>query len=82
MRLLWKNMGKGMPESVVREELEALDTHVQAGMQLRSGSRDQDPAKDRPLTPTSLYQWHGGLKFPGCDLSLIYAVCECRMSRT
>ena len=51
MRLLVKNMGRGMSESVVREELEALDIHVQAVMQLRSGRRDQDPTKDRPLTP-------------------------------
>jgi len=40
-----------MPESVVREELEALDIHVQEVMQLRSGRRDQDPAKDQPLAP-------------------------------
>ena len=46
-----KNLGKGMSESIVREELEALDIHVQAFMQLRSGRRDQDPAKDRPLIP-------------------------------
>ena len=58
--LLVKNLGRGMPECVFREELEALDIHVQAAMQLRSGRRDQDPTKDRPLTPTSLYQWHGG----------------------
>ena len=51
VRLLVKNLGRGMPESVVREELEALDIHVQAVMQLRSGRRDQDPTKDRPLTP-------------------------------
>ena len=51
MRLLVKNLGRGMPESVVREELEALDIHVQAVMQLRSGRRDQDPTEDRPLTP-------------------------------
>ena len=51
VRLLVKNLGKGMPESVVREELGALDIHVQAVMQLRSGRCDQDPAKDRPLTP-------------------------------
>jgi methyl coenzyme M reductase subunit C-like uncharacterized protein (methanogenesis marker protein 7) len=50
-RLLVKNLGSGMPESVVREELEALDIHVQGVMQLLSGRRDQDPAKDRPLTP-------------------------------
>jgi hypothetical protein len=40
-----------MPESVVREELEALDIHVQTVMQLRSGRRDQYTAKDRPLNP-------------------------------
>ena len=50
MRLLLKKLGTGMPESVAREELEALDIHVQAVMQLRSGRRDQDPTKDGPLT--------------------------------
>ena len=40
-----------MPESVVREELEALGIHVQGVLQLRSGRRDQDASKDRPLTP-------------------------------
>jgi hypothetical protein len=39
-----------MPESVLREEVEALDIHVQGDMQLRSGRRDQNPAKDRPIT--------------------------------
>ena len=51
VRLLVKNMGRRMPESVVREVLEALDIHVQAVMQLRSGRGDQDPTKDHPLTP-------------------------------
>jgi hypothetical protein len=46
-----KNLGRGMPESVVREELEALDIHVQGVLQRRFGRRDQDPLKDRPLTP-------------------------------
>ena len=50
VRLLVKNLGRGMPESVVRE-LEALDIHVQAVMQLRSGRRDLDPTKDRPFNP-------------------------------
>jgi hypothetical protein len=36
VRLLVKNLGRGMPESVVREELEALDMNVQGVMQLRS----------------------------------------------
>jgi hypothetical protein len=49
VRLLVKNLGKGMPESVVREELEALNIRVQGVTQLRSGRRDQDPSKDRPL---------------------------------
>ena len=51
MRLLVKNLGRGIPESVVREEQEAMDIHVQAVMQLRSGRRDQDPTKGRPRTP-------------------------------
>jgi hypothetical protein len=51
VRLLVKNMGKRMPESVVREELESLNFGVQGVMQLRSGPRDQDPAKDHPPTP-------------------------------
>jgi hypothetical protein len=71
-----------MPESVVLEELEALDILFQGVMQLRSGRRDQDTAKDRPFTPTSLYQWREGPRFPRCDLSPISAVCECRWSRT
>jgi hypothetical protein len=28
-----------------------MDINVQGVMQLRSGHRDQDPTKDRPLTP-------------------------------
>jgi hypothetical protein len=51
VRLLIKNLGRRMPEGVVREELESLGIRVQGVMQLRSGRRDQDPAKDRPPTP-------------------------------
>jgi hypothetical protein len=43
-RLLLKNLGKHMPESVVREELETLGIHVQGFLQLRSGRRDKDVA--------------------------------------
>jgi len=50
-RLLVKNLGRGMPESFVREELESLNICVQGVTQLRSGRRDPDPAKDRPPTP-------------------------------
>ena len=38
-------------DSVVRDELKSLNIRVQGVTQLRSGRRDQDPAKDRPLTP-------------------------------
>ena len=55
-RLLVKNLGRGIPESVVWEELEILGVHVQGVTQLRSGRRVQDPTKDRPPKPTSLYQ--------------------------
>jgi len=57
VRLLVKKLCRLMPESVVREKLEFLNICVQGVTQLRSGRRDQDTAKDRPPTPTSLYQW-------------------------
>jgi hypothetical protein len=50
-RLLVKNLGRVMPESVVREELESLNILVQGVTQLRFARRDQDPAKDRPPNP-------------------------------
>ena len=50
VRLLVKNVGRGMTESVVREELESLDIHVQGVTQLRCGRRDQNPANERPPT--------------------------------
>ena len=80
VRLLVKNPGRCMPESVVREELESLNIRVQGVTQLHSGHCDQDPAKDRPPTPTSLYQWHVGLRCRGCDHSLKSVACECRWS--
>ena len=80
-RLLVKNLGRGMPESVVREELETLGIYVQGVTQLRSGRRDQDPTKDSPPTPTSLYQWREGLRCPGCAQSPNSAACECRWSQ-
>ena len=49
-RLLVKNLSSGMPESVVREELESLNICVQGVTQLRFGRRDPDPAKDSPPT--------------------------------
>ena len=54
-RRLVKNLGRGMPESVVREELESLNIRVQGVTQLRPGRRDQNITKDRLPTPSSLY---------------------------
>ena len=51
VRLLVKNQGRGKPESVIQKELESLNICVQGVTQLRSGRRDQDPAKDRLPTP-------------------------------
>jgi hypothetical protein len=82
VQLLEKNLGRGRPESVVREELESLNIRVQGVMQQRSGRRDQDPAKDRPPTPTSLYQWRMGLKCQKYLHSTNSADCEFRWSRT
>ena len=62
VRLLVKNLFRVMIESVVQEELESLDIRVQGVTQLRSIRRDQDPAKDRPPTPNSLYRCRGGLR--------------------
>jgi hypothetical protein len=49
--LLVKNLGRGMPESIVQEELKSLNIRVQRVTQLRSGCHDQDPTKDHPPTP-------------------------------
>jgi PAX-interacting protein 1 len=51
VRLLLKNVGRNTPKEVVREELEILGIRVQGVLQLRSGRRDQETAKARPLTP-------------------------------
>ena len=80
-RVLVKNLVRGMSESVVREKLESLNICVQGVTQLRSGRRDQDPAKDRPPTPTSLYQWREGLRWPRYDHSQNSATCDCWLSR-
>jgi len=82
VRLLVKNLSRGLPESVVRQKLESLNIRVQGVTQLRSGRRDQDPAKERPPTPTSLYYWREGLRCPKCVLSPNSATCESRLNRT
>jgi hypothetical protein len=51
VRLLVKNLGRRMPEGVVREELENQRTSVQGALQLRSGRREQETSNARQLTP-------------------------------
>jgi hypothetical protein len=48
VRLLVKNLGKRMPDSIVREGLDVLNIRVKKAMQLRFGPRDQNPAKECP----------------------------------
>ena len=81
-RLLVKNLGSGMHESVVREELESLDIRVQGVKQLSSGRREQDPAQDRHLTPHFIVSVARGQTCPRCVLSKSSADCECRWRRT
>jgi hypothetical protein len=47
-------------------------------MKLRLGHRDQEPAKDRPPTPTSLSRWREGFRCQRFDHSPNSADCECR----
>jgi hypothetical protein len=76
VRLLIKNLGRGMPETVVREELEALGICVRGVLQLRSGRRDQDPEKDRPATPHFIVTMARGP-----DVSSVRAITQLRWLR-
>ena len=51
VRLLVKNLGRGMPDSIVRDEPETLNIRVQGVTQLRIGRCDKDHAKARPQPP-------------------------------
>ena len=82
VRLLVKNLGRGMPESVVREKLESLNICVQGVTQMCSGRRDQDPPRTVLPPYTSLYQWRKDLRCRNYDLSLNSAASECRWNRT
>ena len=66
MRLLVKNLGKTLSESVVQEELAALSINVQGLMELRSGRRYQDGAKDGPLIPITLSRCRGAPRSLSC----------------
>jgi hypothetical protein len=82
LRLLVKNLGRRMRESVVREELDSLNILVQGVMQLRSSRHDHDSAKNRPPIPASLFRWLVRRMCRKSDHSPKSADCECRCSRT
>lgn len=48
VRGLFKNSGRRVPHSAVREDLEALDAHGQAVLQLRLRRGDHNAEKNHP----------------------------------
>jgi len=81
VRLLVKNLDRGMPKNVVRYELDSLNIRLLGVTRLRSGVRDQAPAKYCLPIPNSLYDWREGLRCRRCDHSPNSAPCECRWNR-
>ena len=59
MRLLVKNVDRGMPDRVVREELESLYIQYQGVTQLRSRRREKTTPKTALSVPLSCF---GGAK--------------------
>ena len=57
---LMTNLGRKMPQSDVREELEVLGITVVSVLQLQWHLRATDTAKDRPLTPHFILTVPGG----------------------
>lgn len=52
MCVIWAdNLGTGMPQIVVHQELKSLNIRDQEIMQFRSGRRDQEPTKDGSPSP-------------------------------
>lgn len=54
VRLLFKNLGRQVPEDAVREELESLGICVQEVVQLNPGRRNQELSKPAPFPRTLL----------------------------
>ena len=77
-QLLVKKLERGMPESIVGEELESLNIRVLGVTQLRSGRRDQDHAKDCPPTLHFIVSVARGPEVQKCDHSLNFASCDSR----
>jgi hypothetical protein len=76
MRLLVNNLGKRMPGSIVREELESLNIQVQGSCSSDRAAATRIPPRSVLPPLTSSYQWHGALTCPRSDLSPNSTVCE------
>jgi len=81
-RLLVKNLGRGMPESIVREQLESLNICVQGVTSCDLAVAIPTPTRTALPPPTSLCLWRADLSCPRCDHSPNSAVSECRWRRT
>jgi hypothetical protein len=77
-RVMVKNLGRVMPESVVREELEPVNIRVQGVTQLRSDRRDPNPAKVRPPTPNFIVSVARGTEVTKAPS--LAELCSLRMS--
>ena len=76
VRLLVKNLGRGMPESFVREELESLINRVQRSLSCVPAVATRTPPRAAFPAPTSSYQWR---EIPRCPQSLA-ETCGLRVS--
>jgi len=80
-RLLMKNLGRGKPESVVRQEIESLTKVYRESRSCDPSASIRTPPRIALPPPTSLCQWRDGLTYKTCDRSSNSAACECRWSR-
>ena len=79
-RLLVKNLGKGMSESVFREEVDSLNIRVQGVTQLQSGRREPDPAKD--CFPTTHPPLHCVVMKSNFGINFLKKKCYARTRKT
>jgi hypothetical protein len=81
--LMVKNLGRQIPEDVVRQELETLGSSVEGVLQIRSARREQKASKTRPITPHFYcVSSAGDQKWRNCILWSNSAVCESQWRRT
>ena len=81
-RLLFKNVGRGTPQSVVQEELKSLNIRILGVTHLRSGRRDQDPVKEGLPTPNFTVPVARGTEVSKVWSHPNSAACECWWNRT